>query len=363
LSKQLKKWPAFFFYSMKRSKNLFDGIISFENMLSATHKAAKGKRENLSVLRFFAHFEENLWEIIAELKNKTYQPGSYKTFSIYKPKPRQISAAPFRDRVVHHALIAFVGPILERTFIFDTYANRTDKGTHKAIERYQHYLKKYGYVLKFDIRKYFPSIDHSILKTLLRRKIACANTLWLIDLIIDNSNVQAEHSHYFPGDTLFTPYERRRGLPIGNLTSQWFANYYLSFLDHYVKEKLRCRGYVRYVDDCVLFSDSKMELWLWKEAVERYLEQLRLILNSQRTELYPATEGKCFLGQKVWRSHRLLPSENVRRAKKRIRCSLPAEPERVRQSLAGWVGHARQADTRHLLCSLGLLPETEGKHH
>ncbi|NHQ61002.1 RNA-dependent DNA polymerase [Chlorobium sp. BLA1] len=344
---------------MKRSKNLFDCIISFENMLSAAHKAAKGKRENLSVLCFFAHFEENLWEIIAELKNKTYQPGSYKTFSIYKPKPRQISAAPFRDRVVHHALIAFVGPILERTFIFDTYANRTAKGTHKAIERYQHFLKKYQYGLKFDIRKYFPSIDHNILKTLLRRKISCADTLWLIDLIIDNSNAQAEHSHYFPGDTLFTPYERRRGLPIGNLTSQWFANYYLSFLDHYIKEQLRCRGYVRYVDDGVLFSNEKVQLWAWKEAIEEFLQQYRLILNPQRTELYPSTEGKCFLGQKVYHSYRKLPSENVRRAKKRIRSSVLADPVTLRQSLSGWVGHARQADTRNLLHSLGLLPESE----
>ena len=235
---------------MKTSKNLFDGIVSFENVLSAAQKAAKGKRENQSVLLFFNYLEENLWELISALQNKTYQPGSYKTFSIYKPKPRLISAAPFRDRVVHHALISVVGPILERSFIFDTYANRADKGTHKAIERYQHYLKKYDYVLKCDIRKYFPSIDHEILKSKLRNKISCSDTLWLIDTIIDNSNLQAEHVHYFPGDGLFTPYERRRGLPIGNLTSQFFANYYLSFLDHYVKEVLRCKGYVRYVDDC-----------------------------------------------------------------------------------------------------------------
>ena len=340
---------------MKTSKNLFDGIISFENVLSAAQKAAKGKRENQSVLLFFNYLEENLWELISALQNKTYQPGSYKTFSIYKPKPRLISAAPFRDRVVHHALISVVGPILERSFIFDTYANRTAKGTHKAIERYQYYLKKYDYVLKCDIRKYFPSIDHEILKSKLRNKISCRDTLWLIDTIIDNSNLQAEHVPYFPGDDLFAPYERRRGLPIGNLTSQCFANYYLSFLDHYVKEVLRCKGYVRYVDDCVLFSNAKSELWEWKEALELYLQKFRLILNAQRTELYPSTEGKCFLGQKVFQSYRLLPAENVRRAKKRLQCSIFSKPETIQQRLAGWVGHASQANTRNLLRSLGLV--------
>lgn len=347
---------------MKASKNLFNHIISFENVLSAAQKAAKGKRENQSVLLFYRHLEENIWQIIWELKSKTYEPGSYKSFSIYKPKPRMISAAPFRDRIVHHALITVVGPILERAFIFDTYANRTAKGTHKAIERYQHYLTKYAYALKCDIRKYFPSIDHGILKSLLRRKISCADTLWLIDTIIDNSNVQAEHVHYFPGDNLFTPHERRRGLPIGNLTSQWFANYYLNFLDHYVKERLGCKGYVRYVDDCVLFSDNKAELWEWKKDVELFLEQYRLILNPQRTELYPTTEGKRFLGQKVYQSYRLLPAENVRRAKKRMQSASLSEPETRQQSLSGWVGHARQADTRNLLRSLGLSGKLESQH-
>ncbi len=339
---------------MKTSKNLFESITSFENVLSAAQKAAKGKLENQSVLRFYQHLEENLWDIIGELKSKTLQPGLYKSFSIYKPKPRMISAAPFRDRVVHHALINVVGPIFERSFVFDTYANRTGKGTHKAIGRYQHYLTKYAFALKCDIRKYFPSIDHEILKLLIRKKIAGADTLWLIDTIIDNSNEQAGYIHYFPGDGLFTPLERRRGLPIGNLTSQFFANYYLGFLDHYCKEQLRCGGYVRYVDDFVLFSDSKSELWEWKRAIEEYLLQFRLLLNPQRTELYPTSEGKCFLGQKVFQSYRLLPAENVRRAKQRIQYTLLAKPESVQQSLAGWVGHARQADTHNLLRSLGV---------
>lgn len=339
---------------MKTSDNLFERIIAFDNVLAAAIRAAKGKREQRSVLLFFYHLEDNVWQIISELQNKTYRPGPYKTFSIYSPKPRLISAAPFYDRVVHHALIAIVGPLLEQTFIFDTYANRTGKGTHKAIRKYQQHLRSFRYAMKCDIRKYFPSIDHLILQTLLRKKISCNDTLWLIDTVIDHSNVQEEHVQYFPGDDLFTPYERRRGLPIGNLTSQFFANYYLSFLDHYVKEVLRCKGYVRYVDDFVLFADAKSVLWVWKDAIELYLQDFRLILNERRTEIYPTTEGKCFLGQKVFQSYRLLPSENVRRAKKKMQSPGFKTPETAQQSLAGWIGHARQADTYRLLVSLGL---------
>lgn len=338
---------------MKTAKNLFESIVAFDNVLDAAKKAAKGKREQMPVLLFYDRLEDHLWQIISDLRNKTWQPGPYTTFSIYSPKPRMISAAPFRDRVVHHALIAVVGPLLERTFIDETWANRAGKGTHKAIRKYQEYLRRFRFVMKCDIRKFFPSIDHLILESLLRKNISCPETLWLIDAIIDNSNVQEEHVHYFPGDDLFTPFERRRGLPIGNLTSQFFANYYLNFLDHYVKEVLRCKGYLRYVDDFVLFSDSKAALWEWKKAIGEYLQGFRLLLNPKRTEVYPAIEGKCFLGQRVFRSHRLLPSANVRKAKRRIRMVRNLDFKTRKQRLSGWLGHARQADTCRLLCSLG----------
>ena len=339
---------------MKTAKNLFDSIVAFDNVFDAAKKAAKGKREQMPVLLFYDRLEDNLWQIIDDLRNKTWQPGPYTTFSIYSPKPRMISAAPFRDRVVHHALISVVGPLLERSFIDDTYANRTGKGTHRAIRRYQEYLGKYRYAMKCDIRKFFPSIDHLVLESLLRRKISCPETLWLIDTIIDNSNVQEEHVHYFPGDDLFTPHERRRGLPIGNLMSQFFANYYLNFLDHYVREVLRCKGYLRYVDDFVLFSNEKSQLWQWRDSIEEYLQRFRLVLNPVRTAVYPATEGTCFLGQRVFRTYRLLPSANVRKAKRRIQAIRNMDFKTRKQRLAGWTGHARQADTRRLLCSLGL---------
>jgi RNA-directed DNA polymerase len=339
---------------MRTEKHLYGRIASFETVLSAAKSAAKGKGATQPILLFFMHLEDNVCKIVAELRDRSYRPGAYTTFEIYHPKPRMISAAPFYDRVVHHALISVIGPILDSSMIADTYANRKGKGTHRSIRRYQQYLRRYRYAMKCDIRKYFPSIDHEVLKSLVRRKIGCSGTLWLIDTIIDNSNLQEQHHSYFPGDDLFTPFERRKGLPIGNLTSQCFANYYLGFLDHFVKEKLGCKGYVRYVDDFVLFADTRRQLWAWYREIERYLERLRLVLNPKRTALYPTTEGRPFLGQRVFPDYRLLLSANVRSARKRMKKTASLSPELRRQSLAGWLGHARQADTFHLLQSMGL---------
>ncbi len=234
---------------MKRKKNLYREIVSFSNFILAAHKAQKGKRFNEEVARFNLKLERNLFQMIEELTAETYQPGGYREFDIYEPKPRMISAAPYRDRVVHHALCNVIAPILESSMIFDSYANRKNKGTHKAILRFQKFSRQNTFVLKCDIRKFFPSIDHEILKTVLRRKIGCAKTLSLIDLIIDNSNSQEPHEVSFPGDDLFTAVERKKGLPIGNLTSQLFGNYYLNPLDHFLKETLGCKHYIRYVDD------------------------------------------------------------------------------------------------------------------
>jgi len=339
---------------MKTHKHLFAKIVAFENLLLAAQKAAAGKREQFYVMDFFYRLEENLWQLQEELQTQSYQPGQYSTFQIYEPKPRLISAAPFRDRVVHHALINVIGPLFERSFIFDSYANRVDKGTHRAIRRYQHFLRDYRYALKCDIRKYFPSIDHQILKALIRRRIADAQTLWLIDAIIDGSNPQEPVTDYFTNDDLFTPLERRKGLPIGNLTSQFFANLYLNPLDHFVKEILRCLAYLRYVDDFVLLANSKAELWAWREQIALFLQSLRLKLHPHHCYIFPARVGWRFLGQRVFRTHRLLLAENVRRFKRRRRLWQESPPDNLEQRLASWVGHASQADTYYLLQVLAL---------
>ena len=342
---------------MKSYRQLYPGVVSFDNLLLAARKAARCKRKSAELLDFFYHFEDEVWALHEQLRDKTWQPGGYRTFTISSPKTRLISAAPFRDRVVHHALINVIGPILERSMLYDSYANRTGKGTHRAIARYQHYLQKYRYVLKCDIRKFFPSVDHILLKARLHRTIACPDTRWLIDMVIDSSNPQDSLPDYFPGDDLFTPFERRKGLPIGNLTSQMFANYYLNGLDHHVKESLHCRGYVRYVDDFALFADSKADLWQMMEQVAAFLESLRLRLNPKATVLYPSIEGRRFLGQIVFPSYNLLPALNVRLFKKKLR-SMPFPPgKKERSAIAGWCGHARQASTVKLRNSLGLGAE------
>jgi retron-type reverse transcriptase len=344
---------------MKSYRHLYPDILSFDNLLLAARKAARCKRKSLELLDFFCHFEDELWALHDRLRDKTWRPGLHRTFFITSPKRRLISAAPFRDRVAHHALINVIGPLLERPMLDDSFANRVGKGTHRAIARYQHYLRRYRYVLKCDIRKFFPSVDHLVLKATLHRTIACPETRWLIDMVIDNGTSQECPPDYFPGDDLFTHLDRPKGLPIGNLTSQVFANYFLNGFDHFVKESLHCRGYVRYVDDFALFADSKAELWQMKKQVEEYLETIRLHLNPKATALYPSSEGRRFLGQIVFPSHRLLPSLNVRLFKKKL-CAMPFPlGECERSAIAGWCGHARQADTVRLRNSLGLDQEED----
>ena len=193
---------------------------------------------------FLANLEKEVLRLERELRSGCYQPGRYKTIEVRDPKHRVVSAAPFRDRVVHHAFCAVCEPIFERGFIYDSYANRRGKGTHRAVARYEAFRDRFRAVLRCDVYRYFPAIDHQILKDDLRRRIACPRTLALADRIVDGSNPQEPIDLYFPGDDLFTPFERRRGLPIGNLTSQFFANLYLDGLDHFCKEVLRAEAVI-----------------------------------------------------------------------------------------------------------------------
>jgi retron-type reverse transcriptase len=304
---------------MKTAKKLYGQITTFENLLLASRKARKGKRFKKSAARFEEQLENELLLLQKELINKTYEPGTYKSFFIYEPKKRMINTAPYRDRVVHHALCNVIEPVFEKSFIFDSYANRKNKGTHKAIMRYQHFARKYKYVLKADIKKYFPSIDHEILKKVIRRKISCSDTLRLIDMIIDNSNKQEAVCDLFPGDDLFTAVERKKGIPIGNLTSQFFANIYLNPFDHYIKETLGCKAYIRYVDDFVIFGNDKNELWQVLEKCRKFLAQFRLVLHPKKSEIMTTRDGVGFLGHRVFPGFRLLKKQNIKRFKRRFR--------------------------------------------
>ena len=248
------------------------------------------KHAKPGVAAFLANLEKEVLQLERQLQSGRYRPGRYKKIEIFDPKHRVVSAAPFRDRVVHHAFCAVCEPIFDRGFIHDSYANRRGKGTHRAVARYEKFRDAARYVLRCDIYRYFPAIDHEILKRDLRRRIACERTLRLADRIIDGSNRQEPVDFLFPGDDLLSPLQRRRGLPIGNLTSQFFANLYLDGLDHFCKEVLRAKGYVRYVDDFALFHYEPECLQRWRRRIETYLEGRRLRLHPLKTGIYSTRE-------------------------------------------------------------------------
>lgn len=339
---------------MKRVGNLWPQVLAFENLLKAARQAQCGKRFRGNVLAFNYRLEPELFRLQQELRYQTYQPGGYRTFRIFEPKPRLISAAPYRDRVVHHALCNMIVPIFERTFIRDSYANRTGFGTHRALQRFTQFARSHRYILQCDIQKYFPTIDHAILKQVIRRTIKCPQTLWLMDLIIDHSNPQDTIVEYFPGDDLLSPYQRRRGLPIGNLTSQFLANCYLNGFDHFVKEQLRASHYLRYVDDFALFSDDAGWLAEARQAIETYLTTLRLKIHPIKSQLFETRIGANFVGFRVLPDRIRVRNSNLRRSRQRLRHlqasytqgerSLP----QVSQSMQSWFAHLQHGNTWRL---------------
>lgn len=333
---------------------LFTQITSFANLLQAARLASRGKRFRANVATFNLNLEEELHGLQQELITRTYRPGPYETFIVHDKKPRFISAAPFRDRVVHHVLCNIIEPMFDRSFLYDSYACRTGKGTHAAVDRASHYARRFRYVLKCDMEKYFPSIDHAILMELIVERIWDEGVLWLVRTILDGSNPQPEVLHYFPGDGLFAPFERRRGIPIGNQTSQFFANVYLDKLDYYVKETLRAPGYVRYVDDFLLFDDDKPRLHEARAAIEAFTDRLRVRLHPRKCFVAPVTSGFTFLGYRIFPAYRRLDADNVRRFKRRLRQYREAVAEgrmsaaQQEDCVRSWVAHATHADTARL---------------
>lgn len=336
---------------MKRIGGLWETLISFDNLYLAYRRARRGKCARPDVARFMLNAEGELLQLQRELCDGTYRPGAYRQFTIYERKPRVISAAPFRDRIVHHAIMNLVEAPLDRRFIDDTYACRKGKGVHAAVNRYQVYAKTYSYVLKLDIRRYFPSIDHLILKAALRRRIKDWRLLALLDTIIDHGPEPDNDLVYFPGDDLLTPLERRTGIPIGNLTSQFFANLYLDDFDHWLKETLRVTGYIRYVDDLFLFGNDKNQLWQWRLLIDRRLANLRLRLHERKAQIYRTSDWVDVLGYIVKPTRRRLRGDNARHFSKRLKSLARAyrrgaiDLPKVRASVHSWIGHARHADT------------------
>ncbi len=348
---------------MKRHKHLFEEICSLENLHLAYLKARKGKQSKPAVEAFTFHLESELLKLQQGLSSETYLPGQYRQFHVYESKKRLISAAPFRDRVVHHAICNVIEPIFDTTFIYDSYACRVGKGTHAAVKRFREFLKRNrtskaarstnSYVLKCDIARYFPSIDHQILLNLLGRKIADERVMRLLSVIISHSPPEDGEPVWFPGDDLLAPL-RPRGLPIGNQTSQFFANVYLNPFDHFVKETLRGKYYVRYVDDFVVLGNDKKRLHEVKEAMKEFLFGLRLRLHDNKTQVFPAKEGTDFLGYRIFPTHLRVRKSNVHRFKRRLKrlqaayASGEITLEDVGNSIRSWLAHATHADSYQL---------------
>jgi hypothetical protein len=285
---------------MKTYKQLYERVCAFENLYSAFLKAARGKSARLDCAAFSYGREREILKIQEELLAGTYRHGTYREFTVRDPKQREVKAAPFRDRVVHHALCNIIEPIFEARFIPDSFACRKGKGTLAALERCRALARRFhtGYVLKADISKFFYSVDHAIMLSVLSRHIADKRVLALMAAILASSE-DARFRAYFPGDDLFA-LQRPTGIPIGNLTSQLFSNVYLGELDHFVKQQLLWKPYLRYMDDFLLFGAGKQELWAVLSRIEAFLaEKLRLRVHPVKRSVAPVRRGIDWVGYMV----------------------------------------------------------------
>jgi len=328
---------------MKRHGNLFETIAAFDNLELAYRKAVRGKRYRPAELKFYANLEESLIQIQNELIWGSYEPKPYRTFTVYEPKERVIYAAAFRDRVVHHAIMNVIEPIWEGVFIADSYACRSEKGTHAGVERLGVMLQsanaRWGkvYCLKGDVAKFFPSINHHVLMGIVRRKIKCSNTLSLLEKIIFATGDQADPESH--------------NLPIGNLISQWCANLYLNELDQFAKHHLMANHYIRYMDDFVILHHDKTVLWDWLREIETlFVVRLKLRLNS-KTSIFPVAQGIDFLGYRIWQDRRLLRKSSSRRMVRRLKklqalfAAGKVSLGRISASIRSWVAHCDHCDS------------------
>jgi len=274
---------------MKRIGNLYEQIISVENLKLADKKARKGKKNQYGVVKHIRNEEANILKLHEDLKNKIFTTSKYKIFKISDGKEREIFSLPYYpDRLVHHAVVNILEPIFMSVFTADTYSCIKGRGVHKASYKLRKYLKDIEntkYCLKIDIKKFYPSIDNDILKNLLRKKFKDKELLYLLDNIIDSA----------------------KGVPIGSYLSQFFANYYLTYFDHFIKEKLKVDYYLRYCDDCVILSSNKEQLWEWFYEIKKYLEEELKLEIKGNYQIFPVeVRGIDYCGYKHYHTHTLL---------------------------------------------------------
>ena len=312
---------------MRRHGQLWQRIITEENIALAYRKARKGKSKLRGVINFAKDEPRNLARVHSCLINKTFRTAAYTTHTIFEPKKRIIYALPFApDRIVQHALMNILEPLWMKLFISDTYACIVGRGIHRGSRRCMEFTRRNRYCMQADVSKFYPSINHAILKRIVRQKIKCPDTLWLIDDIIDS----------FPGGT---------NTPIGNLTSQWFGNLYLNELDQYAKNVLKIKCYIRYCDDFLAFDDDKGRLRDLKEALRSFCAD-ELALRLSQAEVFPTSQGVDFLGYRHFPAGYILLRKSTA---KRVRKKMEAEDFEEKEyeyrrsflaSVKGWVQHA-----------------------
>ncbi len=333
---------------MKRAGHLFDTISSWDNLERAARNTRKRKRYRPYAERFELRRETILMELREQLLTGTWRPLPMRNFTIHDPKERLISAPAYRDRVVHHALCQVIGPVQERSMIAHSYSCRVGMGTRAAREHARNLVKHCSHVLKMDVRHYFPSIDHAFLKGKIRRLIKCKPTLALTDAIIDAWRTTGEEPVWFQGDDLLTTIDRPRGLPIGALTSQLFANLYLNRIDHLIEEEMKPAGYARYTDDLLLFDNDKKRLGAMRERLLEEFARDRLKPHPTKCRVHACREGVPFLGFRFWpdrvrvlRENRLRFEKRMTGFRRRIRTDR-SEMSKVWPSMFGWMQFVRE---------------------
>jgi RNA-directed DNA polymerase len=337
---------------MKTYNRLYEKICSLENLALAFKKARKGKSKKFYVLEFENSLEDNLLSLQKELLEETYKPKSLKSFIIRDPKTRKIHSSAFIDRIVHHAIVNLLESIFEKVFIYDSYASRKNKGTHEAVNRFKKFVKKVskngklvkralnnnmieGYVLKADIKHYFEEVNRDILIEVIKKKIDDGRVINLIKKILENFNSNVSG----------------KGMPLGNYTSQFFANVYLNELDYFVKHELKAKYYIRYVDDFVILHRSKNRLKHFKEKIGNFLEEkLKLILHPDKSKILSLRNGVIFLGYRLFYHYSLLNKKNITIIKKKVRAlkENKISLSDFSNSLKGWEGYSKWANSYKL---------------
>ncbi|MFH1972256.1 MAG: reverse transcriptase domain-containing protein [archaeon] len=341
------------------TRDLWQELCSIQNLKLAFKRARKNKTTKDYVIEFKRNLKNNLSLLHSELIFHIYRPKPLVNFIIRDPKTRKISKSIFRDRVIHHALYSIIAPIFEKGFILDSYANQINKGSLKAIERFDYFKRKVtnnniskAYVLKADIKKYFENINHKILFEIIQKKIKDSRVLWLIKIILQNPIGGRGRTE--------------KSMPLGNLTSQFFANLYLNELDSFVKHKLKVKYYIRYVDDFVILDKSKESLENYKEKIESFLmNKLDIELHPDKTKIFPLQGGTDFLGFKIFPNHKIIQKKNKRRFKSKFKLYTikykkgVIEYDKIYDFLEGWLAYSKHADTYKF--RKGILTEFENR--